>query len=53
MKISTGITAGIDLALAMIEDEFGEEIAQQTAKQLMIYQRPFCSKRRSSLHCWS
>lgn len=36
---SAGITAGIDLALAMIEDEFGEEIAGQTAKQLVVYHR--------------
>jgi len=36
---SAGITAGIDLALAMIEDEFGEEIAHQTARQLVVYHR--------------
>jgi transcriptional regulator GlxA family with amidase domain len=36
---SAGITAGIDLALAMIADEFGEEIAQATARQLVVYHR--------------
>jgi transcriptional regulator GlxA family with amidase domain len=36
---SAGITAGIDLALAMIADEFGEEIAQATARQLVLYHR--------------
>jgi transcriptional regulator GlxA family with amidase domain len=36
---SAGITAGIDLALAMIADEFGEEIAQETARQLVVYHR--------------
>jgi transcriptional regulator GlxA family with amidase domain len=36
---SAGITAGIDLALAMIADEFGEEIAQGTARQLVVYHR--------------
>lgn len=36
---SAGITAGIDLALAMIADEFGEEIAHQTARQLVVYHR--------------
>jgi transcriptional regulator GlxA family with amidase domain len=36
---SAGITAGIDLALAMIEDEFGGDIAQQTARQLVVYHR--------------
>ena len=36
---SAGITAGIDLSLAMIADEFGEELAQATAKQLVVYHR--------------
>ena len=36
---SAGITAGIDLSLAMIAEDYGEEIAQQTAKQLVLYYR--------------
>ena len=36
---SAGITAGIDLALAMMTEDFGEEIAQQTARQLVLYHR--------------
>jgi transcriptional regulator GlxA family with amidase domain len=36
---SAGITAGIDLSLAMAAEDFGEEIAQRTAKQLVLYQR--------------
>jgi len=36
---SAGITAGIDLALAMIADDLGEEIAKQTAQQLVVYRR--------------
>jgi transcriptional regulator GlxA family with amidase domain len=36
---SAGITAGIDLALAMIEDDFGEAIARQAARQLVVYHR--------------
>ena len=36
---SAGITAGIDLALAMAADDFGEEIAQKTARQLVLYHR--------------
>jgi transcriptional regulator GlxA family with amidase domain len=36
---SAGITAGIDLALAMIADEFGEDIAHRTARQLVVYHR--------------
>jgi transcriptional regulator GlxA family with amidase domain len=34
---SAGITAGIDLALAMVAEDYGDEIAQHTAKQLVLY----------------
>jgi transcriptional regulator GlxA family with amidase domain len=36
---SAGITAGIDLSLAMAAEDYGEEIAQQTARQLVLYHR--------------
>src|SRR3977135_1769257 len=36
---SAGITAGIDLALAMVAEDFGDEIAQNTARQLVLYHR--------------
>jgi transcriptional regulator GlxA family with amidase domain len=36
---SAGITAGIDLSLALIEDDLGEEIARRTAQQLVVYYR--------------
>jgi transcriptional regulator GlxA family with amidase domain len=36
---SAGITAGIDLALAMIEEDLGEAIARRTAQQLVVHQR--------------
>jgi transcriptional regulator GlxA family with amidase domain len=36
---SAGITAGIDLALAMVAEDFGDEIAQKTARQLVLYHR--------------
>jgi transcriptional regulator GlxA family with amidase domain len=36
---SAGITAGIDLALAMVAEDFGEEIVQKTARQLVLYHR--------------
>ena len=36
---SAGITAGIDLALAMVVEDHGEEIAQNTARQLVLYHR--------------
>jgi transcriptional regulator GlxA family with amidase domain len=36
---SAGITAGIDLALAMIGEDLGEDIARRTAQQLVVYHR--------------
>jgi transcriptional regulator GlxA family with amidase domain len=36
---SAGISAGIDLSLAMIAEDHGEEIAQNTARQLVLYHR--------------
>jgi transcriptional regulator GlxA family with amidase domain len=36
---SAGITAGIDLALALIADDLGEEVARRTAQQLVVHQR--------------
>src|SRR5437762_10498474 len=36
---SAGISAGIDLSLAKIAEDYGDEIAQKTAKQLVLYHR--------------
>jgi transcriptional regulator GlxA family with amidase domain len=36
---SAGITAGIDLALTLIEEDLGEAIARRTAQQLVVYFR--------------
>jgi transcriptional regulator GlxA family with amidase domain len=36
---SAGITAGIDLSLAMATEDFGEQIARETARQLVLYHR--------------
>jgi transcriptional regulator GlxA family with amidase domain len=36
---SAGITAGIDLALALIEDDLGSGVARRTAQQLVVHQR--------------
>lgn len=36
---SAGITAGIDLALALIADDLGEDIARKVAQQLVVYHR--------------
>ncbi len=36
---SAGITAGIDLTLALVEEDLGVEIARRTAQQLVVHQR--------------
>lgn len=36
---SAGITAGIDLALALIEDDLGKDIANAVARLLVVYHR--------------
>jgi transcriptional regulator GlxA family with amidase domain len=36
---SAGVTAGIDLALALIGEDLGEEIARRTAQELVVYHR--------------
>src|ERR1700759_2059253 len=36
---SAGITAGIDLALAMVAEDHGEAVVAQTARQLVLYHR--------------
>ncbi len=36
---SAGISAGVDLALALIAEDVGETIAKQTAQQLVVYYR--------------
>jgi transcriptional regulator GlxA family with amidase domain len=39
MWTSAGISAGIDLALALIEDDHGPSIARRTAQQLVVHNR--------------
>ena len=34
---SAGITAGIDLCLALVEEDCGQEVALQTARELVVY----------------
>jgi transcriptional regulator GlxA family with amidase domain len=36
---SAGITAGIDLALAMVAEDYGDAVVEQTARQLVLYHR--------------
>lgn len=39
MWTSAGASAGVDLALAMIEEDLGAEVARVVAKKLVLYQR--------------
>jgi transcriptional regulator GlxA family with amidase domain len=39
LSISAGITAGIDLALALIEEDHGFDIAKGAAQHLVVYHR--------------
>ena len=36
---SAGITAGIDLALALVAEDYGDAIVEKTARQLVLYHR--------------
>src|SRR4029077_11655958 len=36
---SAGITAGIDLSLALIAEDLGETVARKVAQQLVVYYR--------------
>ena len=36
---SAGVTAGMDLALALVEDDLGRDVALHTARQLVVYAR--------------
>jgi transcriptional regulator GlxA family with amidase domain len=36
---SAGVTAGIDLALALVADDLGEDVAKRAAQQLVVYYR--------------
>lgn len=36
---SAGVTAGIDLTLALIEDDFGHRVAIETARQLVVFMK--------------
>jgi len=37
ISTSAGVTSGMDLALAMVEEDFGRELALATARQLVLY----------------
>ncbi|MEU9471412.1 GlxA family transcriptional regulator [Streptomyces avermitilis] len=41
MMTSAGVTAGIDLSLALVEDHYGAEVARAVAKDMVVFmQRP-------------
>ncbi|MBV9509911.1 MAG: DJ-1/PfpI family protein [Caulobacteraceae bacterium] len=47
---SAGITAGIDLALALIEQDYGAEVARRTAQALVVpFRRPGVQTQHSAL----
>ncbi len=47
---SAGVTAGIDLALALIEDDFGRDMALQVAKQLVVVMKRQGGQSQFSTH---
>lgn len=49
---SAGVTAGIDLALALVEEDLGSEVALQVARMLVLYlRRPGGQNQFSALLC--
>ncbi|MDH5731362.1 MAG: DJ-1/PfpI family protein [Gammaproteobacteria bacterium] len=49
---SAGVTAGIDMALAMVEKDWGQNVALETAQQLVMYlKRPAGQSQFSSQLC--
>lgn len=41
LRTAAGVTAGLDLALSMVEEDLGEEVARRVASQLvMFFKRP-------------
>jgi transcriptional regulator GlxA family with amidase domain len=50
---SAGVTAGMDLALALVEDDLGRDVAHETAQQLVLYLRRPGSQSQFSLPLWS
>ena len=49
---SAGMTAGIDLALGLVERDMGQDIARATARQMVVYHRR-AGVSRSIPRCWS
>jgi transcriptional regulator GlxA family with amidase domain len=50
---SAGVTAGMDLALALVEDDLGAEVAQGVARELVLFLRRPGSQSQFSVPLWS
>jgi transcriptional regulator GlxA family with amidase domain len=50
---SAGVTAGMDLALALVEDDLGPEVAQDVARELVLYLRRLGNQSQFSVPLWS
>lgn len=47
---SAGVTAGIDLALALVEEDLGREVALEVARELVVYLKRPGGQSQFSLH---
>ena len=50
---SAGVTAGLDLALALVEDDHGRDIAHAVAKEMVMFLRRPGSQSQFSVPLWS
>jgi transcriptional regulator GlxA family with amidase domain len=50
---SAGVTAGMDLALALVEDDLGREAACETAREMVMFLRRPGSQSQFSVALWS
>ncbi|WP_242902700.1 GlxA family transcriptional regulator [Actinomadura terrae] len=50
---SAGVTAGMDLALALVEDDHGREVAHAVARELVLFLRRPGSQSQFSVPLWS
>jgi transcriptional regulator GlxA family with amidase domain len=50
---SAGVTAGMDLALALVEDDLGREVAHAVARHLVLFLRRPGSQSQFSVALWS
>ena len=50
---SAGVTAGLDLALALVEDDLGRDVAHAVAQELVLFLRRPGSQSQFSVPLWS